>query len=206
MTNTASAVSPRRLGMFTALLLLSTALITGLLPLLAPTPAHAAAPSHKRVFIVGDSLTVGSAPYLKSSLRKKHYSVAVDARVGRATPEGISHLKGSNAKRAGVWVVALGTNDGARPKTTKKYVTQVMKKAGKKRTVIWVNVVRPGGYGKVNTALRQSTHKYKNLVVVDWSKVVKSRKSVLRSDRVHLTVAGYKLRAKVITQSVVKAG
>jgi len=175
------------------------------LALSAPT-AHASAPEgvdvkNSRVFIVGDSLTVGSAPYLRRKLGPEVRSVTVDAQVGRFTGPGISKLKTKRAKKSQIWVVALGTNDSPSKSQTRKNVKEVMRHAGN-RSVIWVNVVRPGGYGGVNRILSKADNARDNLSVLDWAAVIRSKSSLLTGDRVHLTSYGYKIRAKLTKRAV----
>lgn len=155
------------------------------------------------VFVVGDSLTVGSKNSIQRNLKRKTRSVRVNAKVGRFTPTGISILRSSQAKRAHVWVVALGTNDGPNAGATKRNVRKVMRMAGK-RQVIWLTVVRPGQYSRVNTALKQMDRKYSNLTIADWASVVKRNKRLLSGDRVHLTAHGYSVRGKYVANAVVK--
>lgn len=154
------------------------------------------------VFVVGDSLTVGCKGSIRGSLKRKTRSVAVNAQVGRYTPAGISLLRSSKAKRAHVWVVALGTNDGPNAGATKKNVRKVMRMAGK-RQVVWLTIVRPGKYERVNTALKQMDRRYSNLTVADWARVVKKNKRLLAGDRVHMTAHGYKVRGKYVARTVV---
>jgi lysophospholipase L1-like esterase len=166
----------------------------------ADTPKEVDVKSSK-VFVVGDSLTVGAAPYLRRSLAPKVRSLTVDAQVGRFTGPGISKLQTRQAKRAQIWVVALGTNDGPSSRQTRTNVKKVMRLAGN-RTVIWVNVVRPGGYGSVNRVLRSADNARGNLTVLDWAAVIRSKSSLLTGDRVHLTSYGYKIRAKLTKRAV----
>lgn len=154
-----------------------------------------------KVFVVGDSLTVGDAPYLRRKLGPNVGSLSIDAQVGRFTGPGISKLKTSRAKKAQIWVVALGTNDGPSSSQTRKNVNKVMRLAGK-RSVIWVNVVRPGGYGGVNHVLRRADNARANLTVLDWASVIRSKSSLLTGDRVHLTSYGYKIRAQLTSRAV----
>lgn len=156
------------------------------------------------VFIVGDSLTVGAKPYLQAKLKSRVRKVTVDARVGRFSNEGISKLRGRQARQARVWVVALGTNDGPSSSATRSNVRKVLRKAGPRRQVIWVNVVRPGGYSRVNGALRRADAKYDNLTVIDWAKFIRQHRYYLGGDRVHLNSNGYRARGQVIAQQVRK--
>jgi len=154
-----------------------------------------------RVFVVGDSLTVGTAPYLRRALRPKVRALSINAQVSRFTGPGIAKLTTKRAQKAHIWVVALGTNDGPSTQQTRKNVKRVMRLAGK-RSVIWVNVVRPGGYGGVNRVLRKEDRARSNLSVLDWASVIRSRSSLLAGDRVHLTSNGYKVRATLTMRAV----
>ncbi len=170
-------------------------------------PAQAAPSSEvdvkrSKVFVVGDSLTVGTAPYLQRKLGPKVRSLHIDAQVGRFTGTGINKLRSKQARRADIWVVALGTNDAPSAKRTKSNVKKVLRLAGS-RKVIWVNVVRPGGYGAVNRVLRQMDKAKKKLTVLDWAAVVRGKSSLLAGDRVHLTSYGYQIRAKLTKRAVV---
>ena len=148
-----------------------------------------------RVFIEGDSLTVGSAAALRHQLKGHVKSVRVDAQVGRHTGEGIRKLRGQAAQSAGIWVVALGTNDSPSSAQTRKNVKAVMRLAGKNRQVIWVNVVRPGGYQRVNRTLKELDAANPQLTVIDWAAVIRKQRELLTGDRVHLTPKGYRIRA-----------
>lgn len=199
--------------------MLSGALAAATAMTLFTTPAQATTPTasptaseqpsidikSSKVFVVGDSLTVGAAPYLRRNLGPKVRRLNVDAQVGRFTGPGIAKLRTNRARSAHVWVVALGTNDGPSPTQARSNVRKVMRLAGE-REVIWVNVVRPGGYGKVNRVLRQYDAKKENLTVLDWAAVIRSRSSLLTGDRVHLTSYGYKIRAKLTKRAVVALG
>ncbi len=190
----------------------SGALLTATIPL-GSSPAVAADNSSQAsiarvkstpVFIVGDSLTVGARPYLKAQLKSRVRKVTVDARVGRFSSQGIAKLRSRQARQARVWVVALGTNDGPSSSATRSNVRKVMRKAGPRRQVIWVNVVRPGGYSRVNREFRRADAKYDNLTVIDWAKYIRQHRNYLGGDRVHLNNSGYRMRGKIIAQQVRK--
>lgn len=186
----------------TIVAVIGVALGVGLVGLAGTDGAHANTTSDRRVFVEGDSLTVGASPYLKRYLRGHVRSVTVDAQVGRFTPTGIAHLNSPAARRANIWVVALGTNDGPDPARTKAWVSRVMRLAGHGRQVIWVNVVRPGGYQRVNTMLAQLDARYDNLSVLDWARYIRHNRALLSGDNVHLTARGYQLRALEIRRAI----
>ncbi len=155
-----------------------------------------------KAFIVGDSLTVGIKSQLRSKLRKHVRSVHIDARVSRHTGEGIRRLGSPAAARANVWLVALGTNDAASTSATRRNVATVMRMAGPKRQVIWVNVVRPGGYHRVNRTFAELDRRHERLTVVDWAAIVRGRSGLLAGDRVHLTPRGNRLRAVAMCDAI----
>ena len=155
-----------------------------------------------KAFIVGDSLTVGIKSQLRSKLRKHVRSVHIDARVSRHTGEGIRRLRSPAATRANVWLVALGTNDAASTSATRRNVATVMRMAGPKRQVIWVNVVRPGGYHRVNRTSAEVDRRHERLTVVDWAAIVRGRSGLLAGDRVHLTPRGNRLRAVAMCDAI----
>ncbi len=191
---------------------LSTAVVAGSVALVAATPAAAipggaipggAIPGARQsVFVVGDSLTVGSQSSIKSSLRTISSSVGIDAKVGRYTAEGIAKLRTPPARRSVIWVVALGTNDGPSASTMRRNIKTVMRLAGDNRSVMWVNIVRPGGYSKVNRALRKATHRYPRLSVLDWAGYITQHKNYLLPDQVHLSATGYRIRGAMIASAV----
>ncbi len=157
-----------------------------------------------RVFIVGDSLTVGSNPALRKQLKPLVKSVAIDARISRFTGEGIAKLRTARARQASIWIVGLGTNDSPSAAQTIRNVNKVMRLAGNTRQVIWVNVVRPGGYSRVNRALQALDAKYPRLSVIDWAAVIRKQRHLLAGDRVHLTAKGYRVRALATRQALLE--
>lgn len=175
-------------------------------PTATPAVASAAAVAFARtqqVFVVGDSLAVGAAGPLNEGLKGYVAGVEIDAQVGRHTSAGSGLLRASRAQRSSVWVVQLGTNDGPNPGVMRDHVQQVMRLAGPTRRVLWVNIVRPGGYGKVNAALKKLEHKYLNYEVLDWAQFVSRHRSYLSRDGVHLTSSGYQAMGSLIANATV---
>lgn len=175
-------------------------------PTAAPVAASAAAVAFaqtQQVFVVGDSLAVGAGGPLSDGLKGYVAGVEIDARIGRPASAGLGLLRGSRAQRSSVWVVQLGTNDGPSPAAMRIHVQQVMRLAGPARRVLWVNIVRPGGYGKVNTALKKLEQEYLNYEVLDWAQFVSQHRSYLASDGVHLTGAGYQAMGSLIASATV---
>ncbi len=154
------------------------------------------------VYVVGDSLTVGTRPYLKAKLAKRVRRVTIRASIGETTSSGISQLRSAAARHARVWVIALGTNDAPSAARTRSQVHRVMRMAKGKHRVVWVNVVRPGGYQRVNKALRGQDRRFHDLAVIDWSRFIAQHRRYLAGDGVHLNAAGYRKRGEVIASVV----
>ncbi len=174
----------------------------------ATPPAAAATKAEKRqwaktrVYVQGDSLTVGSAAPLRSQLSGKVRRTTVDAAIGRHTATGLTRLaKDPRARRSRVWVVALGTNDAPDPGAIRNHVRRSLRLAGPKRDVIWLTLRRPGGYDRVNSMLRSLDRKRERLHVVDWARKTYSSGWLLRGDGVHATHNGYRTRAQMITRT-----
>jgi hypothetical protein len=151
------------------------------------------------LFVQGDSLTVGSKKAIRHNLRGQFRTIKVDAEVGRSTTTGIQRLYGG--RKANVWVVALGTNDGPDPKAMRRHVRTVLKRAGD-RQVLWVSVWRSPDYKRLNRMLSRVDRKSTQLSVLRWDKVIKHDRGLLASDGVHLTVEGYKVRGRMIADAV----
>lgn len=157
-----------------------------------------------RVFVVGDSLTVGAEPYIINGLGTTVAAVSVNGRVSRPTSEGVSLLSASSPSR--IWVVALGTNDEADPVATRRWVETVMARAGKNRKVIWLTLVRPGNYGVVNAELKRQDARYSNMYVIDWATTVARNPQWLGGDGVHLNSTGYRYRGEAIVRAIWTVG
>lgn len=174
-------------------------------PASAATKAEQQRARHTSVYVQGDSLTVGASPRIKARLRHHVRSVGVDAQVGRFTATGMSRLAhDSRADRARVWVVALGTNDGPDAGRIKGYVLRSLRLAGPQREVVWVTLVRPGGYERVNRMLRALDRKADRLHVVDWARTVGRNPGLIGGDGVHGTTRGYRVRGDLIANTALR--
>ena len=168
------------------------------------TPDPAAALIDKRVFVEGDSLTVGIAPYLPALLTGDGWDVTIDAEVGRLTATGLTMLAGRADEIGGTLVVALGTNDPPDPVAYAARIDEVMALAAGRR-VIWVSVAR-AGYDALDEALIAAQYRWSNLHVIDWRPIIATHPDLRAADGIHLTDAGYQLRAEVIAQAIERTG
>ena len=167
-----------------------------------PAPTSAASTSVSSVFVLGDSLTVGSAPYIRRGYKGSSLSVTIDAEVSRHSSE-LGPLSGDSARNATMWIIALGTNDYSGP-DLKDNVRKVMDKAGSGRSVRWINIYNDSNHPQtktINNALDDMGREYSNLMIIDYAG--RLNKSHLDSSGYHLTDKGYRERAKLYVVTVV---
>ncbi len=159
----------------------------------------------KRAFVNGDSLAVGTQPYIPGYLPK--WSVQQSASISRHAPEGPAILRSFGKSLPRVIVMSLGTNDDPNAVSTfRQAIRDTMSIAGPRRCVVWVNIVRPpvGGtsYAGYNKALADESKARDNLRVVNWVKMASEHPEWFGGEAVHPTATGYKERARVIAKSV----
>jgi hypothetical protein len=172
------------------------------LGLAAPASAEALS---RRLLVNGDSLAVGTEPYLPRELRR--WQVTQSTEVSRHAFEGADVMRAYGRSLPRVIHVSLGTNDD--PRTVDAFraaIREVMKVAGPRRCVVWTNIVRPpvagASYAGYNRALAQESRPRQNLRVVDWARMVRDNPHWLAGDGVHVNADGYRARAKAIARSV----
>ena len=158
------------------------------------TPAAAPAVTGS-VFIVGDSLTVGSEPAIKALYRQRQIPVTIAATESLTTAQGARLVDSPAARAAQTWVVALGTNDFD-ARQFSKAADQLLAAAGNRR-VVWVNIARDRNPAPINQAIADLAHKHAGVQVVDYAAAAASRPDDLARDGVHLTPAGYRWRAQL---------
>ncbi|MEA2242815.1 MAG: GDSL-like Lipase/Acylhydrolase family [Solirubrobacteraceae bacterium] len=155
------------------------------------------------VLVVGDSLAVGTMPYLDMLLTDRN--LTWDAVNGRTTPQGIHALRlDLRAVEPQAVVVSLGTNDGPDPLRFTRRLRLVLGDLSPHTCVIWTAIVRPprkGPYRALNRALRAEAARDRRLVVINWDHAVK-RGTVNLHDGLHADAAGYRYRSLKIAQAV----
>jgi hypothetical protein len=155
------------------------------------------------VLIVGDSLAVGTMPYLDTMLTDR--DLTWDAVNGRTTPQGIHALRlDLRAVEPQAVVVSLGTNDGPDPRRFKRRLRLMLNDLSPNTCVIWTAIVRPrrkGPYRALNRALRAEAARDHRLVVINWDRAVK-RGTVNLRDGLHADANGYRYRSLKIAQAV----
>ena len=182
--------------------LLSLAVLAGLGVRSAPgSPALA-----HEVLDVGDSLSVGTGPYLRRSLHGYRINAVHD--VGLHAYDAAAIVSERRASLPPVIVVSAGTNDDPRIVSTFiRSISRVLDAAGPKRCVVWPSIVRPpavgASYHGLNSALTRAARQHRNLVVIDWVRMVREHHWWLAADGVHVSSAGYRARAAAIASAVV---
>jgi lysophospholipase L1-like esterase len=178
-------------------------LLAALLAALLAGPAQAA--GSKSLLVVGDSLAVGTKPYLGSYLPGWH--VTTSATISRHAPEGAGVMKRFGKHLPRVIFVNLGTNDD--PGAIGQFldsVRRVMDVAGPGRCVVWADIVRPpvGGvsYSGINHALSVQARERRNLIKFKWKKLASRHRGWFGPDGVHPTATGYQVRAKAMAHNI----
>jgi hypothetical protein len=185
------------------LLVVCLGVLLGVTVLPAQTSAR---PASTGVLDLGDSLSVGTAPYLRKRLRG--YRIEAIHDVGLHAYDAATIVSAGGSLLPPVLVVSAGTNDDPRIVSTFiRSVARVVGLAGNERCVIWPTIVRPPAvgatYDQLNAALRRAAGRHRNLVLVDWVGMVRRNPAWLSSDGVHVSVSGYKARAAAIAKAVV---
>lgn len=165
--------------------------------------AHSAGP--RTMLDLGDSLSVGTDPYLRPHLRsyriQRHYDVGLHAYDAATIVAGLEPTLPS------VLVVSAGTNDDPRIVSTfERAVATILSAAGRARCVVWPTIARPPAAGTsyrgFNRALVRAATHHPNLVLVGWAWRVRLHPRWLATDGVHVSAEGYRARASAIADAV----
>lgn len=151
----------------------------------------------------GDSLAVGTQPYLRRALPGWRIRASVD--ISRHAQEGPAVMRRLGSRLPRVIVVSLGTNDDPRATGVfRRAIRQTMRVAGRRRCVVWANIVRPpvagAGYGRMNRVLAQEARRRRNLRVFQWARMARAHRGWFGPDRVHPSGVGYAARARGIAE------
>lgn len=186
----------------------------------APAPTETQAPpatqtqrapssgrSSGTLVMIGDSLAVGVRSLLPGLL--PGWRVSVNGRVSRPLAEGMNILSETPIPSDGTSVLAMSlfTNDD--PTHTAQLqaaVKQTLDQVGANGCVVWATIARPPvngvSYDAANSLLRRLARSDSRLRIVPWAEQTVARPSLLGSDGVHPTPAGYELRARLYAQAV----
>jgi lysophospholipase L1-like esterase len=162
-------------------------------------------PVGKRLLVVGDSLAVGTRPYLPRYLHG--WRIRSSVSISKHAPEGASELASRGHSLPPVVVASLGTNDD--PHATGSFEASVRKSlraTGKRGCIVWPNIVRPSvagaTYAGYNNVLDRIAKRNPHLRVVDWVVIAAHHRSWFGDDGVHPNATGYTVRAAAIAKKV----
>ena len=168
-------------------------------------PAGADVP--KRLFVFGDSMAIGTEPYLPGEL--PGWRVKQDNDVNRAARTAAAALRDRGEHLSRVIHISLGTvDDPRRPRRFRRAVRRAMRVAGPERCVAWTNIFRPAPPGlprwtRLNRVLAREARERDNLVIVDWYSMAKAHPEwVSGHDGTHVDERGYRRRARAVAAGV----
>jgi len=171
----------------------------------AAVAALACSSAAAAVLVVGDSLEVGSGPYLKRALP----GVRIDAVKGRPSSQGVEVLAARLDPSVSVVVFPLGTNDSpANPAGLAASLSAVRQLAGD-RCIVVATLARPPVGGVSVAGLNRVVEQFASRTgaqVADWQTVVRSLPGLLGPDGVHATGDGYALRAALLAEAIGACG
>jgi hypothetical protein len=153
------------------------------------------------VLVIGDSLEVGSGPYLRQALAGS--AVEVDAQRSRTSAQGLSVLAEKLRPDHEVVVFPLGTNDLS-GSTLGSNLAAAQELAGG-RCMVVATVTRPGRRGSPLGELNAIVEAFASQAgaqVMDWRSAALSTPGALGRDGVHATGQGYALRASLLAEAV----
>jgi hypothetical protein len=160
---------------------------------------------NRAVFHVGDSLGVGTAPYLPNAL--SDWDVDQSVKVARHAPEAIAILR-QRGGLPGVIVVGVGGNDD--PNNVSAFrdaVNDARQIAGPNRCVVWPNhysskPVAGTTFDGYNAVLEDFERRHRNFRIVNWAAIARSHPGWLAGDGIHVNATGYQARARAIAKQV----
>ena len=142
------------------------------------------------VLVVGDSLEVGSGPYLQTAL--PGVDIELDAEKGRSSAQGVRVVERRLGPEHGVVVFPLGTNDSpANAGGLAASLAAVQRLAGG-RCIVVATIARPPLGGVSAAGLNRVVETFAaqtGAQVMDWRSAVASEPELLGRDHVHATAA-----------------
>jgi lysophospholipase L1-like esterase len=167
--------------------------------------APAASAADRSLLVNGDSLAEGTRPYIPRAL--PGWSVNQSTAVSRHAHQGDDVMRRYGKRLPRVIHVSLGTNDDPGDMDGfRSALADVMKVAGRRRCVVWANIVRPPyrgvSYRGYNRVLAEESGRRSNLRVLNWMRMVRRHPDWLAEDGVHVSAEGYRAGAAAVARAV----
>ncbi|MQA76436.1 MAG: transglycosylase SLT domain-containing protein, partial [Solirubrobacterales bacterium] len=154
----------------------------------SPAEGEAAAAGSSEILVVGDSLSVGTRPFLEAELGDR---VTVNAERSRSSSAGLAVLR-TELDSEEVVAFDLGTNDDAgRPAVLAESLRRARELAGDRCLV--VATINKRGDGPLNRVIRDLAAGTPNTELFDWHAIAHAEGLLV--DGTHSTSAGYRERA-----------
>ena len=175
---------------------------------LAPAASAAVDPPRK-LFAYGDSLAIGTKPYLPEAL--PNWRIGHDVDYNRGIRGTARALRARGDRLPPVVHISVGTvDDPKRRARFRRGVRRTLRAVGAKRCVVWANIYRPvrrddgeivNGWRPLNKVLARESVRRDNLVVVHWAAMVRRHPDWRSSyDGTHVDERGYRARARAIAR------
>jgi lysophospholipase L1-like esterase len=202
MNTTTKKAANSIVGKLTALILAGAAAV-----LLGGAPASAQNVAGS-VLVIGDSLQVGTGPYLEQQLGA--LPVESDDRQSRGSGEGLEALRARLRPDHDVVVFDMGTNDDPSNPNALYANLQAARAASGDRCLVVATILRPPYNGVtvdgMNAAVERFALDNPGVQLVDWYGVATSTPGILYEDGVHARPEGYALRGRLIADAVRSCG
>ena len=167
--------------------------------------AGAGAQSSGEVLVIGDSLEVGTGPYLRQELRGVA-PLTVDARRGRPSPEGVEVLRSRLLPGHSVVVFDLGVNNNLSLPQILEADLQTVRELVGDRCLVVASLARPPINGATIEAasgvVRRFAAETPGVELVDWQAATQADPGLLSPDGIHAFGNGYAVRAELVAQAV----
>jgi hypothetical protein len=151
--------------------------------------------------MVGDSITVGIAPYLKRLLP----GIVIDGYIGRQmyrAPQTVAQLKAHHELGRRVFILELGTNGSF----THAQILAVLRAAEPVQHIILINTRMPRPWEAAsNAGLLWAAQHYPHTVLVNWYKDSAGHSAWFWPDEVHPNLTGSAVYARLVANAVLKA-
>jgi hypothetical protein len=157
------------------------------------------------VYMTGDSLTVGTAPYLQYLFDLGRRELQVRAYPGVTIEEAFPWTQAEVAAlpMPPTAVVALGANDTEPLAELMWWIEGMIDTLRPTEHIIWVNYYsRIADDSAKNAVLAFVASLHPNVQVLDWASVISRHPEMILPDGVHYTPAGYVLRALTINAAL----